>query len=252
MNNALGSLENEIQFLKTKLLELTKNYSSKLKGFDLLTIRVKEIIRVFAIYQKLLEKFDDDTIEISNEDTTSDITEEDIRNIDEEFDSAIKQVEDEIIDHFLYNSAYSTMEELTMLVYVYFFTRKVLTQKKLRYLTGLSLGKISQIIKFLTELQIIEDLDKIELKSIIPTDKMRQKIYSMNSIQRSFFRSSLNSGKKILQSQNKFEVLKNELVENKLEFETLNGYRRILGVLDNYLKLFSIFNKVEHLFKDFI
>ena len=59
------------------------------------------------------------------------------------------------------------MEDLTMRVYVYFFTRNVLTQKKLRVLMGLSLGNVSQIINLLTELQVIERLDKKKLRLFI-------------------------------------------------------------------------------------
>lgn len=251
MTNALGSLENEIQFLQTKLLELTNGFSPEFKGFVLLTSRIMKIIQTFSVYQKILEKLEDDTIKISSNEPILDITEEDIKKIDEVFDFEIKRVEDEIIDFFLYNSAYSTMEELTMRVYIYFFTRKVLTQKRLRELTGLSLGKISQIIKFLIEMGIIERLNKKKNKNIIPANKLRQKIYSMNSIQRSFFRSGLISGNKILKSKTKFEELKNELEINKTELMALNGYENIREVLDIYFRLFSIFHKVEQLFKEF-
>ena len=252
MNNALGSLENDIHFLEPKILELTNNYSPKLKGFDLLTNRINEIIRVFLLYQKTLEKFENNAIEISNKDTSVDLTEKDIRTIDEEFDPGIKLLENEIIDHFLYNSAYSTMEELTNHVYIYFFTRKVLTQKKLRELTGLSLGKISQIVKFLTEMDAIEILDKNELKSIIPADKLRLQIYSMNSIQTSFFKSALVSGNKILQSKTKFEKFYSELVEYKAELNVLNGYEKVLEVLDGYVKFFALVQEIMQIYKNFI
>ena len=94
MNNALGSLEKEIQFLEKKLLELTNKYTQDYKGFNLLTTRIEEIIRVFILYQKLLEKLNNNNdMEIKNEELFSNLTKEDIEGIDEEFSPEIKQTE---------------------------------------------------------------------------------------------------------------------------------------------------------------
>ena len=71
-------------------------------------------------------------------------------------------------------------------------------------------------------MQAIERLDKLKLKSIIPADKLRQQIYSMNSIQKSFFKSGLASGNKILQINTKFEKLKNE---NKIRISRFTSSR---------------------------
>ena len=250
--NVLGNLEKDIQFLEIILLELKNNHSPNEKGFTLLLKRIEEIIRVFGIYQKIIDKLEDDSIEIDNKDPALDLTINDIRNIDIEFSYEIKHLEDEIIDHFLYNSAYATMDELTMQIYTYFLTRKVLTQKRLRNLTGLSLGKISQIINFLLELQVIERLDKKKLREIIPTDKMRQQFYSMNSIQKSFFKSGLTSGKILIQNKRKFEELKNELITKESEIKKLNGYKKVYEVLDNYIELFSNFHRLEQIYMKFI
>ena len=124
--NALGSLDKDIQFLNLKLLELNNKCSPDEMGFTLLSNRIREIIRVFDIYQKTLVKLEDNSIEIDNKDTALDLTIDDIRNVDITFSQKIKQLEDDIIDHFLYNSAYATMDELTMRVFTYFFTRNVL------------------------------------------------------------------------------------------------------------------------------
>lgn len=250
MNNAFGSLDKEIQFLDVKLLELTNKYSTDYKGFSLLSNRIEEVIRVFILYQKLLEKLENDNIEIKNKDSVLRLTKEDIKIIDDIFNPKIKQIEDEIIDFFLYNSAYSTLDEFTLRIFVYFLTRKVLTQKKLRYLTGLSLGKVSQVVNSLIELGMIEKVNKKEMSKIIPADKMRQHFYSMNSIQKGFFRSAINSEKRILQNKTKFEELRSELVANESELKNLNGYENVLEVLDNYFRLVSIFQNAEHLFKE--
>ena len=250
--NALGSLDKDIQFLNLKLLELNNKCSPDEMGFTLLSNRITEIIRVFGIYQKLLVKLDDDSIEIDNKDTALDLTLDDIRNVDITFSQKIMQLEDDIIVHFLYNSAYATMDELTMRVYTYFFTRNVLTQKKLRSLTGLSLGKISQIVKFLIDMSVIERLNKKKKGSIIPADMMRQQIYSMNSVQKSFFKSALNSGKIFLQNKPRFEEIMSELVVNEAELKHLNGYENVLEVLKNYLRLFSTIKKIEQIYKNFI
>ncbi len=252
MFHALGSLENEIKFLEIKQEELVNNYSPKYKGYKLLSNRIKELINVFGIYQKVVEKLKDDTIEIRTKDIAINLIEEDLRNIEVVIDPEIKQIEDEIIDYFLYNSAYSTLDELINRVYIYFFTRKVLTQKKIRYLTGLSLGKISQIVKFLISNGSIEKLNKNENRTIIPADMMRQQIYTMISIQHSFFKSGLASGKKILKNKIRFQELTSELVAYESEFKTLNGYDNVLEVLKNYLRLFMIFEKIELIFEKLI
>lgn len=252
MFNALGSLDNEIKFLEIKQKELVNNYSPKCIGYNLLTNRINELIYVFGLYQKVVEKLEDDTIEIKTKDIAIDLTKEDLRNIDVVIDPEIKQIEDKIIDYFLYSSAYSTLDELTNRVYIYFFTRKVLTQKKLRYLTGLSLGKISQIVKQLIDVDTIEKLNKNENRTIIPADMKRQQIYTMISIQRSFFKSGLTSGKKILKNKSRFQELMSELVAYEAELKTLNGYDKVLEVLKNYFRLFMIFDKIEQIFKTLI
>jgi hypothetical protein len=250
MNNALGSLESEIQFFKQKLAELKKKYTSNSNGFILLTKRLEELIRVYELYQDILDKLTHDKIDIESYDPTPNLTKEDLLQIDDIFDPEIKQVEDEIIDFYTYDSAYSTLEEFTLQVFVYFHTRRVLTQEKIRFLTGLSLGKVSEIVNFLIEMQVIEKLNRKQLAKIIPDKIKRQQIYALNSIQKSFFKSALKSGDRILQYKTKFEEFKNELISGESKLKTLNGYDNVLRVLDNYFKLISLIEKVGYLFEE--
>lgn len=252
MNNAFGNLEKEIQFLEMKLTELTSDYSIEYKGFSLLSSRIKEMVRVFKLYQKLLEKLENDKIKIEFKESVSNLTKDEIANIDDIFNNEIKQIEDQIIDFFLYNSAYSTLDEFFLRSYIYFFTRKVLTQKKLRYLTGLSLGKISQVVNSLIELDAIEKVNKKERSKIIPADKMRQNIYSMKSIQKSFFKSAINASKPILQRKTRFHELRNELIVNESELKHLKGYENVLEALNNYFKLVVLSQNAIKIFREFI
>ena len=144
------------------------------------------------------------------------------------------------------------MDELFLEIYVYFFTRNVLTQEKIRQLTGLSLGKVSQIIGALIEINAIEELDKVKMHDIIPENKSRQKIYSMNSIQISFFKSALNSGNNILKSYNHFKSLRDELKIKKSKLKNRCGYNEVLQVLENYFKLMGFFDKSVKIFRDLI
>ena len=252
MNNAFGSLVKEVQFLKMCYQELVSKYSNDYKGFSLLSNRLKEMIEVFDLYQKLLEKLENDKIKIEYKKSVSPLTFDEINNIDDIFDDEIKQIEDRIIDFFLYDSAYSTLDEFFLRIYIYFFTRKVLTQKKLRFLTGLSLGKVSQIVNSLIQMDAIEKVNKKDMSEIIPTDKMRQIIYSMQSIQKSFFKSGINSAKPILKWKSKFSELRNELIVNESELKNLKGYDNVLNTLDNYFKLVSFAQKALDIFKKFI
>ncbi|MCP4761371.1 MAG: helix-turn-helix transcriptional regulator [archaeon] len=251
MNNALGSLENDILFFKKKLSNLRENYNSTYKGFDLVSSRLEEIIRVFNIYQKLIENVEIEKPMIKKDEKINELTSQDFNGIDELFDPKIRQIEDEIIDFFLYESVYSTMDEFVLRVFVYFLIRKIFTQKKLRDLTGLSLGKISQVVNFLIEAGMIDKVSKKKIKKIIPVDKIRQKFYSMNSIQTGFFRSGIVSGKKILMKKTEFEKLRNELISNESELRLLKGYKDVLKFLNSYFESTMVFEKLIKLFEQF-
>jgi DNA-binding transcriptional regulator GbsR (MarR family) len=251
-NNAFGSLEKEIDYFKIKLTQLTDNFSSAQKGFNMLTNRLEELISIFELYQKILQKMQNPRLHVENNPIHSKLTKLDLLSIDEIYDPEIKQIEDEIIDFFQYESQYSTLEPLSLVVYVYFLLRKVLTQKKLRELTGLSLGKISQIINSQIEKEMIDKLNKKNYKSIIPADKKRQEIYAINSIRSSFFKSSIKSHDNILLSKQKFEKLRKELKTNASELKKLNGYEIILENVENYFNLLAVFEQAIEVFEEFL
>ena len=250
MNNAFGRLDHDVKFFSRKLFEMENKFTSEYAGYKLLKSRIEELIEVYGLYHEIIDRMDE-KIESKNI-VLEKLTEEEIRNIDLEFHDDIKQIEDEILDFFLYESVYSTINELTLRVYVYFITRKVLTQKKLKELTGLSVGKISQIINFLLKYEMIEKLDKKKFNDIIPPNKKRQQIYSIISIQRSFFKSGIKSSFDILKYKDRFKEFQAELIADESELSTMTGYDRILDFLNGYLRLVSIIDRMVPVYEKFI
>ena len=104
----------------------------------------------------------------------------------EEFDPKIKEVENNIIDFFKYQSAYSTLKDYMLIIFVYFITRKILTQSKIKDLTGLSVGKISGVVNNLIKKGHIIYINKAEFRELIPKKLERQKLYGMVSIKNLF------------------------------------------------------------------
>ena len=73
-----------------------------------------------------------------------------------EFDDEIKGVEKDIINFLTSYSLFIGQKTTFSTIKLYFITRKFLTQEKLQELTGFSRGTISQELKKLISMEIIE------------------------------------------------------------------------------------------------
>ncbi len=251
IDETLGRVTIEIRFFKEKISDLEKIITKNINGYDLLLNRLKEAIEIFELYHKILDIIQDlgSPIDINKyKIPQKNITRDDIKNIYREFNPKIKKIEEEIIDFYLYKSAYSTLNDFFLIIYVYFITRKVLTQEKIRELTGLSFGKVSQVINSLLKKQLIEKLNKKEYGNFIPKNKTQQIFYSMISIHNSFLHSGFNSLKEILKWEEEFGKIKSELIDNEKNLKFLNGYDKILKVVNKYLDLLPIYKKANLIF----
>lgn len=248
---ALGSMEKEIVFLKNKIKELNLKSLEKKKGYKLLFGRLKETLEVFELYQEILEELmeynEESNFELKKKHSNEHIV-TDFENISLKFDPQIKGKEDEIIDFFLYESVYSFLEEFTIITHTYFITRKILTQERIRELTGLSLGKVSQICNSLINKELVKVIDKKIYEGIIPEDLERKTIYAMPSILDSFFQSGINSLEKMIKWENKFRVIKENLEKNQEKLKKLRGYREITKAVKNFLDLLPLYKKAGSIF----
>ncbi|MBN1217259.1 MAG: hypothetical protein JXA99_17695 [Candidatus Lokiarchaeota archaeon] len=251
IDETLGRVTNEIRFFKEKINALENISIKNINGYNLLLNRLKDAVEIFELYHEILDIIQDPAspIDIDNKKIPQkSITRDDIKNIYQEFDPSIKKIEQEIIDFYLYESVYSTLNEFFLIIYVYFITRKVLTQEKIRELTGLSFGKVSQVINSLVKKQLIEKLNKNEYGNLIPKKQQKQIFYSMTSIHNSFLQSGFNSLKEIMKWEEEFKNIKSELINGEKNLKQLNGYDKILKLVNKYLDLLPIYKKAKLFF----
>ncbi|MFW9988793.1 MAG: hypothetical protein ACFFC3_09075 [Candidatus Odinarchaeota archaeon] len=251
----LGSTENEIVFLKRKIKKLNNDNLEGMKGYTLILERLKHILDVFECYQKILETLKNPKAKVNlnlSEEYIKTLSLEDFNLIHTKFDPEIKQIEDDLLEFFMYESAYSTLSEFTLMIYTLFLTRKVLTQERIRELTGLSLGKVSQVVNALIKSGLIKKVDKDLHQDIIPEEIKRQTIYSMLSIKEAFFTSGIISLEEMLKWEDKFQQIKSELTNNKKSLEKLRGYTQVLNYIDKYLDIIPIYKKATSIFSNYL
>lgn len=252
---ALGSVEKEISFLKNKLKELNNKQLESKKGYKLVSVRLRHLLDVFECYQEIIEtlKNPDTNIKPSlKEKHVKSLSSEDFYNLELNFDPEIKKIEEDLLDFFMYKSAYSTLEEFTLIIYTLFLLRKVLTQERIRELTGLSLGKVSQVVNALIRNGLNNKVDKIRYQDYIPEEIKRQTIYSMASIKDAFFISGINSLEDMIESEKLMYHIKSELNDNKESLEKLNGYDQVLTYVKNYLAIIPIYKRAVSLFSELL
>ena len=254
LDDVLGSLSTEIDFFKLKIKELINSNNKEKKGFKLLLNRITEALQLFELYNKILKTIQDPNTpyEIENyEDQKITVSEEELEIIVDGFDPEIKKIENAIIDFFLYHSVYSILKKFALIIDVFFITRKVLTQEEIRDLTGLSFGKVSEVLNKLIKINYIELLKKNELKDLLPEELKRKKIYILKSIKYSFMMKGVSSMREILKWETKFETIKSEL-ENNQKLKTLRGYNEIYRSVNTFLNVVPIYKKAYNIFIKFI
>ncbi len=248
---ALGSMEDEIAFFNKKINELENKPLKRKKGYELILVRLKDALDVYECYQNILKFLKDPNSDVEiklKREHKNTLILEDFELIFLSFDPEIEKIEDEILNYFMYESAYSILTEFTLKINTIFLLRKVLTQEWIRELTGLSLGKVSQVVNDLVRKGYIEKVDKKIYSNIIPKEIKRQTIYSIASIKDSFFYSGINSFKEMLKWEDKFKEIKKELIKSKGELEKLRGFNQVLNSIDEYLAIIPIYKKASSIF----
>lgn len=229
---SLSYLNQAREFLKSKREDLNKIIDKKKEGLEIIINRFNEIEVVLQIYAKLVEML----ISVDDiKDFNYDLKYHKYPYYTTEFDPEIKIIEDDLVEFFTYTPMFFGKQELFSEVFAYFITRKKLSQKNLRKLTGLSAGKISQEINNLLELGIIRIVEKSEKGKLM---------YQMDSVSHSFLKISYNILSEYIIWKDKLGKIHSELENNKEKFKKLNGFNEIYCSVNLFLKIIPIYENL--------
>ena len=252
---ALGTMESEIAFFNEKIMELESKSLKNKKGYGLILNRLKDALDVYECYQNIIRFLKNPSSKPNfnlKRKHERNLTSEDFNLIKLKFDPEIMEIEEAILNYFMFESAYSVLTDFSLKIYTLFLIRKVLTQEKIRKLTGLSLGKVSQVVNALLVKGYVMKVDKSKYGEIIPEEIKLQTIYSMSSILDSYFTSGINAFNEMLKWEDKFKKIRKELLENKNALIKLNGYEEALKFVNDYLDIIPTYKKATSLFSKFI
>ncbi|NVM19569.1 MAG: hypothetical protein HWN80_17840 [Candidatus Lokiarchaeota archaeon] len=230
--SSLGSIE---IYLKNKKEILKKLIAQNKKGAKHLTNRIDELIDSFEIYKTIFP-----SKEISAEEIQTQISSKSLKRSKDEkedvkeliFDPEVYYVEDDIINQLLASPMFSSRDPMFIRILGLLMTRKYLTQKTLKRITGLSSGKISEELNHLLE-------DKLIYKASI-SDKGKITYGADFLILLRFLKYIINHMTKWIKE---LETIKLELENNKSELETLDGYTQIYRIYDYTLNTISKFSE---------
>jgi len=152
-----------------------------------------------------------------------------------EFDVRIREIEEEIINFLMRSQLLIGEKRSTAQIISIFITRKNLTQAKLRDLTQLSPGTISQEINYLLERNIIKEKGRISTGEYV---------YSMDSVVDGFIKSYLHSIKYYLKYKDIFKDMKNDMEKNKEDLKNQENFDAIYQLVNIFIKMFPIVENV--------
>jgi len=152
-----------------------------------------------------------------------------------ELDPEVKKIEDDIIQYFMNSKLFFGRDTISLMIMGYFLTRRILTQKELKDLTGLSTGKISR------ELNRLLDLGFIKKKK---TAKRSQLHYYIESVGLSLFPYVSDFLNVIRKWEIKFKEIKKEIEENRTECEKDDRFEKIAEIVDQFLRYVPFIKKI--------
>ena len=141
----------------------------------------------------------------------------------EEFDDEIKAIEEDIFKFLMSYSLFIGQKTAFKTIKIYFITRKFLTQEKLQELTGFSRGTISQELKKLISMDLIEKSD-VSTKGEIT--------YSMKNPVKAFIHSFRNLMYDISRFSKDINAVKDDIENEKDLIENLYGFDKIYELVN--------------------
>ena len=141
----------------------------------------------------------------------------------EEFDDEIRTIEKDIFKYLMSYSLFIGQKTTFTSIKIYFITRKSLTQEKLHELTGFSRGTISQELKKLISMELIE-------KTSVSTSG--EITYSMKNPITAFHHSFRDLMNDISRFAKKIDAIKDDIEKEKVLIENLHGFDRIYQLVN--------------------
>lgn len=159
-----------------------------------------------------------------------------------ELDPKIKIIEDEIIQFITNSRLFYGRNTINLMILGYFLTRRILTQKELRHLTGSSTGKISR------ELKKLVNAGSIKKKK---NPKSSQLIYYIESVKLSLYPHLLDVLNAVKKWESIFNEIKRDIEENRTKLEAHDRVKKISEIVDRYLNFIpyikSIIDDMENI-----
>jgi DNA-binding transcriptional regulator GbsR (MarR family) len=149
-------------------------------------------------------------------------------------------MEDEIVNYLMQSQLLIGEKRSTAQIISFFITRENLTQAKLRELTLLSPGTVSQEINYLLERNIIKERGRL------PTGEY---IYSMDSVTDGFIKSYLHSIKYYLKYKDDFKDIKENMEKCKNQLKDQERFDSINQLVNLFIKMFPVVEKVINILK---
>ena len=141
----------------------------------------------------------------------------------EEFDNEISVIEEDISKFLMSYSLFIGQKTTFKTIKIYFITRKSLTQEKLQELTGFSRGTISQELKKLISMDLIQ-------KTVV--SNTGEITYSMKNPIIAFVHSFSDLMNDISKFANKIDAIKDDIEKEKELIENLHGFDNIYQLVN--------------------
>lgn len=204
--------------------------------------RVQEIIDFFTFHKTLFEDdLDTKEQEIQRTRNSNGVTNNSKGANTVEKKKDLSVIENEIVKFILDCPLFIIKETRYVLPMAYFLTRKQLTQDKLRELTGLSAGLVSEGLNYFLQKGYIK-LHKIK--------GVRKRFYHLPSIAIYSYLRYYRRFNSISDQYSRLKEINDELEAKKEELEHLNGFNAIQRRINEFLKAKPIVDKFTLSFKN--
>ncbi len=239
---ALSSFSSFERFLKNKKKELNILIEQSKEGAEHLSQRIEELLESFEIYENLFPML----TRSPNNGTTKEYSLEGLILIKTKkqeakkikFDPEIYMIEDDMINQLAASPMFASRDPMFIRILGYFMTRKYLTQNRLKRITGLSTGKISEEINMLLKNGLIEKVNVSDKGKIT---------YGAESAGKMLLKFSRSVLYRMANWDDELQNMRSELEDNRIKLESLNGYSRIyqinkylLDTISNYKRLMDM------------
>ena len=157
------------------------------------------------------------------------------------FDEKIEKIENDIVEFLVHSPLFVGQSEYMPTIKAYFITRRVLTQKQIKALTGYSTGVISQALNELIEIGFIEKAQ---------VSKMGKITYSMNSIVVGFLNFFLDGFKHYDGWKEEISDILTGLEKGKESLKDMRGYGAIYKYATMFSRTFEIIQPIVDMMKN--